>query len=278
MGTKSLSEAVAENPYADFSLWWSMGLEFLTFMTQAIGAEWRAATSTLGDLAAVQEDLAIYSELVYQRVARSTLAVDFIEGRALDTIQSGEFDALSYAFYKSAFETFAATIAAEHAVKDARHAFTQRVGRIFYQQMHEHLALTLPSQLQNEVDFAQLKHAIAQVGKFLQEQGYLRDHFAFHFDVNLQHGEQKILQQPADFIGRLRQKQVGYALYEMGYPAILPSAVYLYQTMGEAQHHSSRTIEELFGRIGCIASETPDFDPTGYSSDRVVELWEIRSP
>ena len=61
----------------------------------------------------------------------------------------------------------------------------------------------------------------------------------------------------------------------MGYPVILPSAVYLYQTLGEAQHHSSRTIEELFARIGYVASETPDFDPTGYPSYRVVELWEI---
>ena len=62
----------------------------------------------------------------------------------------------------------------------------------------------------------------------------------------------------------------------MGYPIILPSAVYLYQTIGEAQHHSSRTIEELFARCGCTASETDDFDPTGYPSELVVELWEIK--
>jgi hypothetical protein len=62
----------------------------------------------------------------------------------------------------------------------------------------------------------------------------------------------------------------------MGYPVILPSAVYLYQTIGEAQHHSSRTIEELFARVNCDARETNDFDPTEYPSDRVVELWEIR--
>ena len=68
----------------------------------------------------------------------------------------------------------------------------------------------------------------------------------------------------------------GYALYEMGYPVILPSAVYLYNTLGEAQHHSSRTIEELFGRVGFQARETDDFDPSGFPSDRVVELWEIR--
>ncbi len=277
MITKSLSQAVAENPYTDFSDWWSMGHDFLAFMARAIGAEWRAVTGTQSNLATVQKDLTHYIELVYHRVARPTLAADFLEGRTLATIQSGEFDALSYAFYKSAFETFAATISEESAMAEARHGFTQRVGRLFYHQLHEHLALTLPSQLQSEADFTQLKSAIGQVGTFLQAQGYLRDHFAFHFDVNLQHDGEQILQQPADFIPSLRQNQAGYALYEMGYPVILPSAVYLYQTMGEAQHHSSRTIEELFGRIGYIASETPDFDPTGYPSDRVVELWEIRS-
>ena len=62
----------------------------------------------------------------------------------------------------------------------------------------------------------------------------------------------------------------------MGYPAILPSAVYLYNTMGEAQHHSSRTIEEIFDKIGYEARETDDFNPSDYPSDMVVELWEIR--
>ena len=66
-----------------------------------------------------------------------------------------------------------------------------------------------------------------------------------------------------------------FPLYEMGYPIILPSAVYLYNTLGEAQHHSSRTVEELFGRIGYVAREMDDFDPTGFPPDLVVELWEI---
>ena len=77
-------------------------------------------------------------------------------------------------------------------------------------------------------------------------------------------------------VGNLSSSNLAYALYEMGYPIILPSAVYLYHTIGEAQHHSSRTIEELFARVGLEARETDDFDPTGYPSDMVVELWEIR--
>ena len=74
----------------------------------------------------------------------------------------------------------------------------------------------------------------------------------------------------------MQRNGVAYALYEMGYPVILPSAVYLYHTMGEAQHHSSRTIEELFALTGYEARETDDFDPIGHPSDRVIELWEIR--
>ena len=56
---------------------------------------------------------------------------------------------------------------------------------------------------------------------------------------------------------------------------ILPSAIYLYNIIGEAQHHSSRIIEELFSRVGYEARETDDFDPTDFPSDRVVELWEV---
>ncbi len=122
-----------------------------------------------------------------------------------------------------------------------------------------------------------LQQAIAQVGNFLQAQGYLRDHFAFRFDVHIQHAGRQINQTTDDVIRQLQDNRTVYALYEMGYPAILPSAVYLYHTIGEAQHHSSRTIEELFGRMGYRASETADFDPTGYPSDLVVELWEIRA-
>lgn len=46
--------------------------------------------------------------------------------------------------------------------------------------------------------------------------------------------------------------------------------------MGEAQHHSSRTIEELFEMVDSEGRETDDFESTGYPSEMVVELWEIR--
>jgi hypothetical protein len=103
----------------------------------------------------------------------------------------------------------------------------------------------------------------------------LRDHFEFLFTLDIEHAGRRIVQAESEFVGNLKSKGVAYALYEMQYPVILPSAVYLYRMIGEAQHHSSRTIEELFESIGCDARETDDFDPSHYPSDRVIELWEI---
>lgn len=276
MTQKSLSQVVAEHPYPDFADWWPMGKEFLTFMSNAIGSQWQAIHDSPHHLVAVQENVATYIELVYQRAARPTLAAEFIAADNLEQIQSGDFDALSYGFYKTAFEALSQNVTDEIVARQACHGFTQRVGRLFYDQVHKQLALSLPPQLATEADLTQLQLAITKVGQFLQAQGYLRDHFAFHFDVNVHHAGTDIKQREEDVVSILLQGQPLYALYEMGYPVILPSAVYLYQTMGEAQHHSSRTIEELFGRIGYIASETSDFDPTGYPSDLVVELWEIQ--
>lgn len=275
MTDKKLAQIVAAKPYPDYAGWWAMGGDFINYMVEAIGSQWRALHNGQGDLAAVQADVNHYIELVYRRAARPLLATDFIQGRGLSAIQSGEFDALSYAFFKDAYTQLALILPDENQLRAARHAFTQRVGRIFYNQVHDQLRLTLPLQLATEGDFVMLQQAIAQVGNFLKTQGYLRDHFAFRFDVHTQHLGRQIEQGAEDVIRRLHRKRTVYALYEMGYPAILPSAVYLYHTVGEAQHHSSRTIEELFGRMGYQASETADFDPTGYPSDRVVELWAI---
>jgi hypothetical protein len=139
----------------------------------------------------------------------------------------------------------------------------------------DQVELALPQSLETQPEFESLLAALHKLGRFLLEQGYLRTHFAFRFDVALA-GERPIYQRAGDVVERLQRDGCAYALYEMGYPVILPSAVYLYNTIGEAQHHSSRTIEELFDRIGYRASESADFNPTGFSPDLVVELWEIR--
>lgn len=275
MPLPSLAEAVARQPYPDFQEWWPLGEKFAELMAQAIGQEWRALAPAPDDFDPVQAPLETYTRLVYARPARPNLAADFARQRGLGSLQSGEFDGLSYAFYRTAFAALAHRHPADE-LAPARRRFTERVGARFFAQLARHLRLHLPPGLETPADFGRLQSAIRQVGDFLTAQGYLRTHFAFRFDVSASHRGQAIRQQPGDVLPRLAAGETAYALYEMGYPVILPSAVYLYQTVGEAQHHSSRTIEELFARVGCAAWETDDFDPSGFPSELVVELWEIK--
>jgi hypothetical protein len=263
--TISFPQLVAEHPFPEFADWWPLGPTFLEFMSEAIVAEWRDLSPGDGDLEGIQRYAAGYAQTVYGRSLHPRLTKEFADKRVAH-IHSGEFDALSYAFYRSAFEIR----------PEEKRPFTQRVGKRFFTAVHEHLHLDLPPKLQTPAQFAQLQSNIQRVGDFLQSEGYLRDHFAFTFNVNVTHAGKTILQTEASFLADLQANGIAYALYEMGYPVILPSAVYLYHTIGEAQHHSSRTIEELFDRVGCEARETDDFDPTGFPSDMVVELWEIR--
>lgn len=274
---KTLRDIVAEKPFPDYQEWWAMGTDFLDFMSTAIVEEWRQLPDQSGDLAHVQQFVTEYGEVVYNRSMRPNLASDFANRVELAQMQSGEFDALSYAFFRSAFEILESSTS-DHPTKAAleRRAFTKRVGKRFYDALHQHLGLQLPAELNTPHDFEQLQSAIQQVGAFMAAQGYLRDHFRFTFAVQLPHQGRRIEQTESQFLEALYHREGGYALYEMGYPVILPSAVYLYNTIGEAQHHSSRTIEELFARVGYEARETDDFDPTGFPSDLVVELWEIR--
>lgn len=276
MTTRTLQDVVQEKPFRDFAEWWRVGPDFLTFMSKAIYAEWHALAGNERDLTAVSTYTNNYLQTVFDRSARPNLVSDFTSLSFDQTIYSGEFDALSYAFFRDTFEQIAANPDAyEQSIERERRLFTKRVGRTFYDQVHSHLALDLPNALQTLEQFEQLKKAVKQVGHFMVEQGYLRDHFAFHFDVTLEHAGRTIRQEDSTFLQHLTNG-TGFALYEMGYPIILPSAVYLYHTMGEAQHHSSRTIEELFDRVGYEARETDDFDPIGFPSDMVIELWEIR--
>jgi hypothetical protein len=277
MSGKTLAQIVREKPYPDFAAWWPMGERFLDFMARAIVGQWSQLYGNSGDLTAVRATFVEYMDLVYSRAARIRVVDDFAAGKHLASIRSGEFDALSYAFHRTAFELIQAAIDQyDVSLTRARRLFTEQVGRRFFRQLHRWLGLELPPRLDTAADFARLQANIGDVGAFLTAQGYLRDHFAFHFDVGVEHGGRRVRQSADQFLARLHADGVAYALYEMGYPVILPSAVYLFQTVGEAQHHSSRTIEELFALIGCGARETDDFDPTGFPPGRVVELWEIR--
>lgn len=251
-----------------------MGEPFLAMMTEAVMAHWRPLASTSDDIASVQALVDEYISLVYKRVARPQLAANFAASEDLNSVQSGEFDALSYAFYCSAFGLLASQYSGNDLAAQRR-KFAEQVGSHFFGQLSDRLALELPRALQSESDFEAVGAAIEQIGRFLQEQGYLRSHFAFRFDVTANRGGEAIAQKQVEFLQRLGDGGTAYALYEMGHPVILPSAVYLYQTVGEAQHHSSRTIEELFARVGCNAWETDEFDPSGFPSDLVMELWQV---
>ena len=309
MTAKPLELVVQERPFPEYAAWWPIGSEFTAFMSDAIVTEWRELNRNDGALDDVREYIETYIETVYHRPARSGLLESFVDrdgygaprsvqagqsapsaqsmqsassapsksASSTRSIQSGEFDALSYAFYRSAFERIERHIDLyDHGLERERRLFTVRVGKRFFDRLRDHLALDLPGDLAGPDQVRRLSEGIGRVGRFLHDQGYLRSHFAFRFDVDIEHGGARIAQRADDVIGRLRQDQPAYALYEMGYPVILPSAVYLYHTIGEAQHHSSRTIENLFAEVGYDARETDDFDPIGYPADMVVELWEIR--
>lgn len=277
MQHKTLDQIVTEQPFREFADWWAMGLEFLSFMSEGIVSEWEALPHNDGNLVPVNTYVSKYLDVVFDRKARAGLVEDFLNKSFSPQIQSGEFDALSYAFFRSAFELIEQHITSyNHPLERERRFFTKRVGKSFFKLLHNHLNLNLPSGLDDDHSFDRLKACIQEVGEFLQAQGYLRDHFRFTFTVDVEHAGGSIKQTETDFRANLHRNDVAYALYEMGYPVILPSAVYLYHTLGEAQHHSSRTIEELFDMIGYEARETDDFDPTNYPSELVVELWEIR--
>ncbi len=274
MQQQPLEELVQQYPFEAYYNWWPLGREWSKFMSRAIVSEWRKLSGN-EDMAAVNADVEHYIKTVYKREARPDIVKDFTDQSFVTQLQSGEFDALSYGFYKSAF-TMLEQQYADHEAKEAKRQFTRTTGRVFFSQVKEYLDLNVPMQLADNQDFSRLKMCIQQLGKFLQAQGYLRDYFAFTFETDLQHAGQRICQAETEFVSNLNNHGMAHAVYEMGYPVVLPSAVYLYHSMGEAQHHSSRMIEEFFALTGHQASETDDFDPVDYPVDRVVELWEIK--
>ena len=270
----ALSIAVSSHPYPEYQEWWPMGETLLALMADSILSQWQPLAPSENSVSSIQETVDEYISLVYGRQARPGLAASFAAATDPGTVQSGEFDALSYAFFLSAFRNLASKFS-DDELSRSRREFTERVGAHFFSHLSEHLALDLPRTLQGDADMALVKSAIHNVAVFLQKEGYLRSHFAFRFDVSTSHNGVRIDQEADDFLKALENNGTAYALYEMGHPVILPSAAYLYQMVGEAQHHSSRTIEELFARVGCDAWETDDFDPTHYPASLVVELWQI---
>jgi hypothetical protein len=275
MPAMTLAEAARAFPFPDYADWWPVGEDFIRLMRHAILETGSRVCGDPGWLARAQQLAEAYIAAVYQRPAAPDLVAAFAADPPQRVFSSGEFDALSYAFYRDAFESILAG-RGDPAISSPR-AFAVAVGAAFFDGLLTHLRLAVPATVRDADGLERLRVVIDAIGGFLVRQGYLRDHFAFRFDVQTQHSGLAIAQTPQDAARVLRAGGTAYALYEMGYPIILPSAVILFHTMGEAQHHSSRTIEELFARAGCQASETDDFDPSQFPSERVVELWQIRS-
>ena len=275
MQKKSLLKVIEERPFPEYGEWWPMGEHFCGFMSQAISSEWMSLPINDGEMAPVKQYAATYLERVYGRSAATSLVDDFVS-RTI-SLQSGEFDALSYAFYRSAFELIGRSCSNSAVeLRKARRKFTIDVGKAFFFLLRDHLRLQLPGNLSDPQSFSQFRDCIDEVGHFLLAEGYLRDHFSFSFSVEAINDGKRFTQAESDFLADLEQNGIAFAQYEMGFPVILPSAVYLYHTIGEAQHHSSRTIEELFASAGCEARETDDFDPIRHPSSNVVEFWTVR--
>ena len=276
--TRTLHELVEKHPFEDYQTWWTLGSEWSEFMSDAIVPEWRKLAAAGNDhLDEIEVNVTDYLKTVYGQDKRSDLVDEFVDKSFTAPLQSGEFDALSYAFYKSAFTYIDQdTDGNPDLLHQQRKQFTRETGRSFFKKLDAHLDIPVPDQLHNSGDLIEIKKYLQAIGDFLRRQGYLKDHYAFDFNVAVEHNGKTIRQSEENFIDDLDNNGIAYALYEMGYPAILPSAVYLYHGIGEAQHHSSRIIEDFFSLVGCEARETDDFDPVGYPPDRVVELWEIK--
>lgn len=277
----TLDQLVKKHPFPTYQSWWSLGPEWSEFMSEAIVSQWQELPELdyKKELEQVETDVNRYINTVYKRPAHHDLLSHFVDKASSNSLQSGEFDAISYAFYKSAFTLLRRqNQESPDDLNMKRRQFTRKIGHSFFHQLHKHLDIHPPKSLDTADDLTQLKQCLKKIGNFVCQQGYLRDHFAFKFDVLVSHNGKQIKQTDDQFIQRLNETGQAHAIYEMGYPAILPSAVYLYHGIGEAQHHSSRIIEDLFTLIHCQASETDDFDPVGYPADQVVELWEINKP
>ena len=99
----TLEHIFSEKPFPDYADWWQMGGLFTRFMSKAIVPEWRALPYNPGHLHQVQTFAEQYIRAVFGRKARETLVSGFCR-QLPHPYLSGEFDALSYAFFRSAFE------------------------------------------------------------------------------------------------------------------------------------------------------------------------------
>ena len=159
---KSLAEVVGERQFPDYANWWPMGQQFTSFMSEAITSQWLSLPHNDGDLATVQQYVSEYLTIVYSRQAATSLADSFVKKSR--PIQSGEFDALSYAFFYSAFELIQRySEEYTYPIDRTRREYSKRVGRIFFQLLRDHLDLQLPDDLSDTQSFNQMQACIHKI-------------------------------------------------------------------------------------------------------------------
>ncbi len=270
-----LEELSEENPYPGYQDSWSMGEDLLGIFSRSIVGTWAEWLGEHGhdayeELDEVVEDYTTFMSTVYDRDVDRSDAIDFMRAAYDDEvdIDSSQFDAISFAFYHNIFDVF----------PGRKREFAEEVGRRFYSQLEDELGLDLPEERHTEEQLESAKENINVIGEFLGQQGYLgadEEPFEFKFEVEAERDGENVCQGEEEFITNLDENGRAYAQYVMSLPGILPSAVYLFNIEGEAQHHSSRIFQELFDQMDLDAAETDDFDPTGHDSEKVVEFWII---
>ena len=144
-----LAHIAAKRPFPEFAQWWQMGEDFIRFMSEALISQWAKLDNANDAYQQVQGCLAEYLRLVYGREASPALVDNFARQDLARPFFSGEFDALSYAFYRSAFETLAQKYPGdEAALSKERKRFAVQVGQLFFTAIHDFLHLELPSTLE----------------------------------------------------------------------------------------------------------------------------------
>ncbi len=297
-----LGEVVEENPYPEFTgteayrrmsdqpslgqLPWPMGGEFIGLISDSIVGLWRDYLGELGfnsDLEEVKDVFQTYMGTVYDVDVDRSIVEDFVvHGIGEETrITSSEFDALSFAFYFHVYEKIEEELS-ESEAEVRKYQFAVDVGERVFSNLESHLDFSLPDSYEDVEDLDEyIMEPLNTIGRFLHNQGYLGTGFDFSLDFEETDPEtgDSYSQDAGDFLEDVEsgdeQNPAAHGNYVMGMPSILPSAVYLFNIKDEAQHHSSRIIQEVFNQMGIMGKELDNFDPEGYDSEEVVEIWEF---
>src|SRR5690606_13006913 len=141
MNYPSLAEAVAAHPLPEFAIWWPVKEVFVRCAARAVSEAWRQLPGNSGKLSPVRALVSEYLEQVYQRPLTPG-RVAACGARAADSLGSGEFDAISYGFFQSAFEK-----------TQSKPEFAREVGQRFLRQVVSALDLVLPAGLGSDDEF-----------------------------------------------------------------------------------------------------------------------------